>query len=309
MASPYTANLPVGSRDRSDLTVLPATAPVEEMHAVIARDGALVVQNLLDEATVAALNQELDPVMSGPQLGVQYGEVVGNTRRLNATLRHSPTAASKVVAHPVLVGVAESFMLRHADTMQLAAAHVAQLAPGEPAQLLHRDDWNWGHVSGRSHPLSIFSIIALSEFTAAAGATRAIPGSHRWTDAYAASTNRECWRNGVYEELSYPDGLYDHLAIPAELEPGSALMALGTTAHGAGLNATTDVFRRALQIKFCMGWLRPTTNNFLLYPPEFARTLPETVQRLLGYQLEAKHCGQLEQGEDPIVLLRELTAG
>ena len=82
-------------------------------------------------------------------------------------------------------------------------------------------------------------------------------------------------------------------------------MALGTTLHGAGANSTTAVLRRALQVKYCVGWLRPTANHYLLYPPEFAKTLPEPVQRLLGYQLEAKHIGMLEQGIDPIELLRD----
>ena len=57
-------------------------------------------------------------------------------------------------------------------------------------------------------------------------------------------------------------------------------------------------------MSYCVGWIRASYANLLLYPPEFAKTLPEPVQRLLGYQLEAKHCGQLEQGVDPITLLK-----
>ena len=99
--------------------------------------------------------------------------------------------------------------------------------------------------------------------------------------------------------------MYDALAIPALLQPGSAVIALGTTVHGASANTRTDVYRRGLQMKYCMGWLRTTANNYLLFPLEFARTLPEPIQRLLGYQLEARHLGRLEQGVDPIEILRQ----
>ena len=231
--------------------------------------------------------------------------VVGRTRRVNASLQYSRTVAEKVAAHRVLIESAEAILLSHCDTVQLAATPASEVAPGEQPQLLHRDDWNWGHVQHRSHPLSVFTIVALSEFRADFGATRVIPGSHRWVDAYEASTDRQLWRQGIYEEKSLPKGKYDELAVPALLQPGSAIIALGTTLHGAGENVSGDVYLRALQMKYCMGWLRTTQNNYLLYPPDVAKTFPEPVQRLLGYQLEAKHLGMLEQGVDPISLLRD----
>lgn len=275
-----------------------------DIHRSLLEDGVVTIEGLLDRGTVDKINAELDPVLGGPQLGTPDDKVVGRTRRLNSTLRHSPTIVDKVAAHPVLIDAAESALLPYSDTIQLVSV-ASEVTPGEASQMLHRDDWNWGHIKGRSHPLSIFSIVALSEFSATSRATRVIPGSHRWDDAYEAGTNKDTWKSGLYEDMSFPRGLYDHLTIPALLQPGDAVMALGTTLHGAGPNTTTDVFRRGLQIKYCVGWLRPTTNNFLLYPPEFAKTLPETVQRLLGYPLEAKHIGMLEQGIDPIELLRE----
>ena len=293
-----------GTFYKKSITSFPRTAAPSDVHRALFEDGTVIVEDLLDEQTVKQINAELDPALVGPQLGFQDNKVVGQTRRLNATLRYSPTMSEEVVAHPVLIDAAESVLLDHSDTLQVIAV-ASEVTPGEDPQMLHRDDWNWGHVKGRSHPLSIFSIIALSEFTATTGATRVIPGSHLWDDAYDAATNKSAWKEGIYEEISFPRGLYDDLAVPALLQPGAAVIALGTTVHGAGANTSSDVFRRGLQIKYCVGWLRPTTNNYLLYPPEFAKTLPEPVQRVLGYQLEAKHIGMLEQGIDPIELLRD----
>ena len=294
-----------GTLSRSSIVSLPHDAPIDDIHRTLCEDGTVIIEDLLDLHAVESLNRELGPLLQGPQLGLQDDLVVGRTRRLNATLQHSPTMVDQVVAHPVLVESAEATLSAYCDTIQIGVSTATEIVPGEVAQMLHRDDWNWGHIQGRSHPLSIFSIIALSEFTEMNGATRVIPGSHLWEDAYQGSSRKESWRNGIYEEISFPLGMYDDLAIPAVLRPGSAVMALGTTVHGAGANTTADVHRRCVQMKYCMGWLRTTVNNYLLFPPEFARTLPEPVQRLLGYQLEARHLGMLEQGVDPIEILRQ----
>ena len=268
-------------------------------------DGVVVLENLIDEATLEQINREIDPVLTGSRLGLTDAPIVSEGRRANSSLRHSPTIASRVAANPKLLELAGSFLLPHCDTLQISATQIAEIGPGEAAQPLHRDDYTWGHIKGRTHPLSFVIIMALSDFTPASGGTRVVPGSHRWSDAYEASEKSPAWVDGVYIEKSYPPGLHEELALQPFLKAGSAFALLGTTVHGAGSNVTNDVFRRGLIIQYCVGWVRPAHSNHLLYPPEVAKHLPETVQRLLGYQLEAKHCGQLEQGVDPITLLRD----
>ena len=284
---------------------VPAHGPIEALNDAMQEDGTLVIDGLLDPNTVEQINRELDPVMTGPTLGMKDAAIVGSGNRLNSSMRHSPTIANTVAAHPVLVQMAEAVLLEHCDTLQLGVTHVSDILAGEAAQPLHRDDFNWGHIKGRTHPLSITTIIALSEFTPATGGTRVIPGSHRWEDAYNASTSREKWKDGIYAEMSYPPGLHEELVVQPVMTPGSAISVLGVTVHSAGANTTVDFCRRGLAIQYCVGWIRATHANLLLYPPDIARNLPEPVQRLLGYQLEAKHCGQLEQGVDPITLLRD----
>lgn len=277
---------------RRELSTVAASASHSAIERALKRDGAVIVSNLLSPEAVDRINSELDPVLAGPQLGAANDYLGKTTRRINSTLRHSPTIANKVVTHPALLEVATSILCEYCDHPQLNVAQVAEVAPGEPAQHLHRDDRMWGPIKGRVHPLSVVSIIALTEFTPYNGATRVVPGSHAWDDAYDASVQR------------YAIGEYEELATSASMPAGSAVTCLGTTLHGAGANRSTDVYRRGLVVNYCVGWMRTEANNFLVYPPDFARTLPEPVQRLLGYQLEAEHCGELEIGEDPIVLLR-----
>ena len=282
---------------------LPAGSSSLCLHDAMNEDGTIILEDLLEPDIVSRINRELDPIMSEPNHGLMDADIVGAGRRLNSSLRYSSTIVNFVAAHPVLIALAESFLLEHCDTLQIAAVHVSDIYPGEPAQSLHRDDYNWGHVKGRTHPLSITTIIALSEFSPITGGTRVAPGSHCWPDAYEASTRRDAWSEGIYAEKSYPPGVNEHHVVQPKLAPGSALSVLGVTVHGAGANISVDVRRRGLVVSYCVGWIRATHANLLLYPPDVAKTFPLPVQRLLGYQLEAKHCGQLEQGVDPITLL------
>ena len=125
--------------------------------------------------------------------------------------------------------------------------------------------------------------MALTEFRPEYGGTRCIPGSHLWEDALKAPKKSASWEHGVYAELAYPPGQHEELVVQPTLAPGSAFAFLGTTVHGAGTNSSANVYRRALVIQYCVGWVRPSHSNHLLYPPEVAKTLPESVQKLLGY--------------------------
>ncbi len=57
------------------------------------------------------------------------------------------------------------------------------IGPGERAQGLHRDCYNWPRASAPDWPscpdVTLSAIIALGEVTEEVGATRVIPGSHR----------------------------------------------------------------------------------------------------------------------------------
>ena len=136
------------------LRSLPAKTSTRELHAVMERDGVVVLEELIDQATVDQINREIDPVLGGATLGLTDANIVADGRRINSSLRHSPTIANEVAANPAVVDLAGSFLLEHCDTLQISATQVAEIGPGEVAQLLHRDDYTWGHIKGRTHPIS-----------------------------------------------------------------------------------------------------------------------------------------------------------
>jgi len=106
-----------------------------------------------------------------------------------------------------------------------------------------------------------------------------IPGSHLWG----------------------PDRCpYDEEAIPAELEPGSALVFLGNTYHAGGGNTTTDQARETVGIFLCKGFYRQAENQYLMVPPEKAKRLNPQAQRLLGYGISLPSVVFMEY-QDPMV--------
>ncbi len=101
-----------------------------------------------------------------------------------------------------------------------------------------------------------------TDFTTENGATRIVPGSHRWSKDRA------------------PD---PHEEAQAVMPKGSALFWLGRSFHALGTNHT-DENRAGLITIFSANWLTQEENQFFGVPPEFAETLPEQAQLLLGYR-------------------------
>ena len=86
-----------------------------------------------------------------------------------------------------------------------------------------------------------------------------------------------------------------------EMEPGSALLFLGSTLHGAGPNISRSR-RTGLIVSYCLGWLKPFENQWLVYPPEVARRFDPDLARMVGYQQHRPNLGNYE-GQCPSVLL------
>jgi ectoine hydroxylase-related dioxygenase (phytanoyl-CoA dioxygenase family) len=162
----------------------------------------------------------------------------------------------------VLCAVADAILLSNCVRYQLNIAHVLDRGPESEQQMLHRDELVWSQLP-RPHPeVQLASVIALCDFTAANGATRIVPGSHRWD----------------YGRVAEPE----EIAV-AEMPAGAGVIYLGSTIHGGGPNTTTDERRIGFHLSYTMGWLRTEENHYLSTPIDVARTLPRRSQELLGY--------------------------
>lgn len=244
--------------------------PLEEILAALDEFGGVIVEELLDRETLARFNREIDPFLEAveparpllsPAIEWFYGK---KTRQLTALAAKSETFATDVLCHPLYLGLCDALLSPSCASYQLNVAQVIDRGPGAEAQMLHRDELVWVHMP-RPHPeLQIASVIALEDFREANGATRLVPGSHRW------SLDREARAQEV---------------AVAEMPAGSAVVYLGSTIHGGGANTTQDVWRRGMHVSYVLGWLRTEENHYLATPPAVARTLPRQAQELIGYRV------------------------
>lgn len=257
-----------------------AAAIEEARHALLIR-GWCIIPHAMPPASIAALDADLAPSFAATPFcqGAFYGET---TKRFGRLLSRSLRSAA-LAQHPVVLGAAEAILAPRCDCIQLNVTQAIAVHPGAPAQAPHRDQDMWNLPPGQGECL-VNVIWPLTRFTADNGATLVWPDSH-----------------GSAALLAEPSG--DPLV--AEMEPGSALLFLGSTLHGAGANRSRDV-RRGLVIGYSLGWLKPYENQFLAYPPDVARSFPRDLAALVGYRQHRPNLGNFE-GQCPSVVLSGAT--
>ncbi len=238
----------------------PMTDAIERCADQLRRDGYCIVPNALPEATIKALDKDLaDRFDTTPFCqGGFYGATTKRFGRLLARSRH--TAA--LVQHRVILGAVETILGPYCDCIQLNVAQAIAVHPGAPAQMPHRDQDMWRAPVGDAEYL-VNVIWPLTEFRADNGATIVYPGSHG--------------AQALAPEPPAPP-------VPATMSPGSALIFLGSTLHGAGANLSDEV-RRGAVIGYSLGWLKTYENQYLAYPPAIAQTFSPDLAALVGKSL------------------------
>ncbi|MDT5028235.1 MAG: hypothetical protein QOE61_4661 [Micromonosporaceae bacterium] len=248
--------------------------PTDVLLEHLNQDGCVVVEGLLsaDEVTEvkAALQPHLDAVDTGTNsfLGRR-------TRRVFAIIAKT-RAVDQLAIHPLVLAVLDGIL----EHYLLSAPVVISIGPGEKAQTLHRDETSYPVARGQSGELVVNVMWALDDFTEINGATRMIPGSHRWPD-----------QSGAREELTER----------ATMPKGSICIFLGSAVHGGGAN-NSDQPRLGIVMEYSAAWLRPQENLALAVPRSMARQLPEPLKRLIGYGIYPPFLGYVD-GQDPIGLL------
>lgn len=259
---------------------LNANASSEELHEIMLRDGCVVIDNLIPAETVAAIQNEMAPFVEATPYGADDFDGL-QTRRTGSLVARSPSS-HEIIMDPLVLGVADK-ALAHATNYQLHCTQMIEIGPGSPAQVIHRDQWAFDMFPFPAGFDSTFSTMwALTDFSAENGATRVIPGSHKFEDKL---------RLGLEE------------TIPAEMTAGSVLLYTGSTYHGGGPN-TSDQVRMGLIIHYSLAWLRQEENQYLGVPQEVLDTLPEDLLRLMGYQNAAFSLGFIDGGVDSMAAVR-----
>ncbi|HSO96133.1 MAG TPA: phytanoyl-CoA dioxygenase family protein [Acidimicrobiia bacterium] len=279
-----------------------ADADAAVISAAVERDGAAIIEGLLSPDVVARVNDEVDDAllsadpdeaMFNPVMQAFHGPC---TKQVTGVAGISRTFATDVMCDPLLLSICDQILLPSCARYQLNLGHLLQRGPGAEEQWLHRDEAVWSDVPQPHPELQLASVVAFVDFTRENGATRLVPGSHRFEDRQLTPA----------AQMQRPRPDADDLAY-AEMPAGSAVVYVGGTIHGGGANIT-DTPRRGAHLSYCLGWLRTEENNYLAVPPETAATLPRVAQELLGYAVHDSigrgggYLGMLRM-QDPVELL------
>ena len=243
-----------------------ASTTGEEIAQRLAEDGYVVVSGMIDDAGLQAAREDLSRILATTHTGRNPFEGY-STQRVYALFAKTRTFDQAAI-HPLLLDVLDRVLGHY----QLSAPVGIRIGPGEKAQVLHTDDMIY--PIPRPHPPVVLNTMwPLDGFTRANGATRFIPGSHRW----------EAGRQPA------PD---DEVRV-AEMSPGSAMFYLGSLWHGGGAN-TTDRPRLGVILEYAAAWLRQQENHCLAVPRATVRELPERLIELLGYNIYPPFVGYVD---------------
>ena len=260
---------------------LGADAGADEVEAELRGAGCVVVERLVSVEQMDAIEAELEPFLAATPVGGD--EFTGyHTRRTGSLLARS-RGFRDLAAHPLVVGALDRVLGDHATSYQLHLTQVIDIGPGSPAQLVHRDQWAFDFFPfPKGFEVECHTMWAMSDFTEENGATRVIPGSNEWEDKLRPSVDE---------------------TVAAEMPKGSVLIYLGSLYHGGGANNSASA-RRGVNVGYTLSWLRQEENQYLAVPIDVARTLPESMQRLIGYARGAYALGYVGDLRDPIEVLR-----
>lgn len=262
-----------------------STASPQEVAGALKSDGCAIVERLVGVEVLDRARAELQPWLEATPCG--RDEFSGlHTRRTGGLLGRSATCRD-LVMHPLVLDSVRA-ILAHATSIQLHLTQVIAIGPGEPGQLIHRDQWAFDFFPfPAGYEATCNTIWAMTDFTEANGATRVIPGSNHREDRLQFK----------------PED-----TIPAEMPAGSVLLYTGALYHGAGANRS-DGTRYGVNLTYALSWLRQEENQYLAVPLDTARTFPEPLLRLMGYARGAYALGYVDDLRDPLDVLFGRTDG
>jgi ectoine hydroxylase-related dioxygenase (phytanoyl-CoA dioxygenase family) len=239
---------------------LPGNTGLEDILHCMAEDGAVILDDVLQSDRLAAIDQELAPFLQNETRG--RDSFTGfHTQRIGALVARS-AACGELALNPRMLATARAYLAAYCDDIQLHFTSAVAIAPGESAQILHRDRGIWGGYLPRQIEPLFSTIWALTPFTRENGATQVVLGSHQW----------EKERQPEPHDIAY-----------AEMSAGSVLCYNGTVLHGGGANTTEGETRIGVFLHYTLNWLRQEENQYLSCPPEHAQRLSQELRALIGY--------------------------
>lgn len=247
----------------------------------LSRQGYTLIPDFLDAGRLSRVNELFDRMLGG-HAGRNNFE--GHSTERIYTLVGRDKVFQDIAEDPRIMALCDALFL---PNYLLTASQAIVISPGESAQPWHTDD-SFYTVPRPRPMISLSTIVAVEDFTAANGGTEVVPGSHDWDDEAVAGY----YLSGDAEgDPAIVERLADS-AVPVEMPAGTCLVFAGTLLHRGGANRGEGT-RRAFSNQYCQPWARPQENFFLGIPRDAAAAMSPKVQSLLGYSIHPPFMGQV----------------
>ena len=307
------------------ITTHDAGDPAEAVVASFQRDGAAIIANLVSPETMDALTANLpfdDKTKVGNEfIGGSDNRSIGAVLRANPEICETLLLNERVlevadrILRPEEPMAASSTPVRRGKTQfvssddgckqvlsvdappeegptchhyRVGASVSLQAREGGAVQILHREMGIYEpfvpHGPG-DRDLICNVMWAGTDFTAENGATRLVPGSHRWPGERVANESE---------------------VVQAVMPKGSVLFWHCRALHGLAASQSADR-RTGIFHSFVVDWLAQEENQYLAFPPEEAVRLSVRARQLLGYR-SSSYCGWVK-GRDSEDLLADGLSG
>lgn len=240
-------------------------------------DGYTVLENIIPNDLLKEIKDALQETEEKHKIGYSKTAFEGTktVRIYNLLAYHK--AFEKLPLSPVTLQIAEQVLDKE---LLLSSLSAICIGPGQVPQPLHGDS-QMIPIPRPHVPISVNSMWALTDFTEENGATRIVPGSHKFD------------HNPEYDK--------EYETTCAEMPAGSILMWNSTLWHGGGENKTNDR-RDGIACYYCAGWVRQQENQQLGIPVERLESFPRRLQELCGFSVYKGVYGHIDN-KDPIQLL------
>jgi ectoine hydroxylase-related dioxygenase (phytanoyl-CoA dioxygenase family) len=237
----------------------------------IATAGYTIVEDAIEPELIKRLTARIDGLLD--ELGIPFGDnsfLGERTRRMFNLLARDPIFA-QVPIHPSVLPIVEGVL--DAECL-LSSITAIEMNDGQAPQPFHCDD---GSIPiPRPHiPLACPAIWALTDFTLENGATRVVPGSHRF--------------DRIPRRREEPEHV-----VQAVMPAGSVIVYDGGLWHGGGAN-NSEARRVGIVVNYCAGFIRQEENQLLALSRDQVAAFPTRLQQLVGYSVYRGHFGHVNQ--------------